>query len=407
MTRTVVFLLLLTTAAGPGFAITLDEAVEQALRGNPGLEAARAEWQAAETRKTQVTTLPDPTVEFTFGSSGAEYEGELRSIAIGQALPFPAKVLKARSKAKIMELAAGTHYGNVERNLVESVRRAYIDLAVTDEKIGIYRDDLSDAQVLLEAIRQSYEVGRAGQHDLVKAQVEVLLIENRLDVLANDDRVAAAERLKALVGLDRSEALGPVVLPRLDFARVDTAAVRAAGVEGAPELETRAYLADAAGEDVGLARMEWIPDFKLRLFQDERDMAMGRNKARGVMLSANLPLWGWRTRALVNEKNASLVRQRSELEAARDALEARLAAGLASFASRLDSYVLFDKSVIPQAELAYLSAMAAYETGKVDILSVIAAQRTLREAKLTRLDLWAGMAKTLAEMETITGLEFY
>jgi outer membrane protein TolC len=97
MTRTVVFLLLLTTAAGPGFAITLDEAVEQALRGNPGLEAARAEWQAAETRKTQVTTLPDPTVEFTFGSSGAEYEGELRSIAIGQALPFPAKVRKARS----------------------------------------------------------------------------------------------------------------------------------------------------------------------------------------------------------------------------------------------------------------------------------------------------------------------
>jgi cobalt-zinc-cadmium efflux system outer membrane protein len=399
-------LLVMLMPAAP-LAMTLDQAIESALRDNPGLEASLYDWKAAQTEKPQVTSLPDPTLEFTFGSSGPEYEGDLRTIAVGQALPFPTKILESRSRAESMEFAAGARYEATKRRVVADVKRAYVDLAVTNDKIKILKDDLDDARFMLEAVRQRYELGRTGQHDLVKSQIEVLMVENRLDVVVTDSRAASVERLRALLGLDRTVDLGAVERPFVDFALVDTAAIRAAGVESAPELESIGYMAEAARKDVSLARMQWIPDLKLRFFADQRDMAMGRNKARGIMLSANLPVWEWRTRAAVAEKTASLARKRSELEGARDRLEARLETSLATFAARSASYALFEDGVVPEAELAYLSARTAYETGETDILSLIAARRALRDAKLMQLDLWAGMANELAEIEAITGLEFY
>jgi len=400
-------LLFLTTIAGPASAMTLDEAVERAVRANPGLKAARYDWRTASTEKTRVTSLPDPTLDFSFGSSGPDYEGDLRTVGIAQALPFPAKILKSRSRAESMESAAGARYETAERRVIADVKQAYVELAVIDDKIKILENDLADARFLLEAVRQRYELGRIGQHDLVKAQVEVLMVENRLHVITTDSRTAVVERLRALLALERAETLGSLEMPQVDFALVDTAAIRAAGVEGAPDLESIGYMAEAAREDVSLARMQWIPDLKLKFFVDQRDMAMGRNKAKGVMLSANLPLWAWRTRAAVDGKSASLARKHSELEAARDRLESKLESSLSAFAARFYSYALFESGVVPQAELAYMSARTAYETGEMDILSLIAARRSLREARLMQLDLLAGMAGELAEIETLTGLEFY
>lgn len=407
MVKIWVVCLMLVATAGTCLSMTLEEAVERAVRANPGLERALHEWEAARTEKTQVTSLPDPTVEFAFGSSGPDLEGDLRTLAIGQALPFPAKILKSRSRAGSMELAAGARFGAVTRRLIADVKRIFVDLVVIDEKIRVYEEDLSDVRILEEAIRRRYEVGKVAQHDLVKSNIEVLLIENRLEVLRGDTRASVTNRLRALLNLERHEMLESPARPQVDFSLVDTDAIRKAGVGEAPELEARSHLTQVARHDVGLAKMQWIPDLKLRFFLDERDMAMGRNKARGLMLSANLPLWTWRTRASVREKNAYLARVTSELEATRDALEADLESRLASFAATRKSHALFEGAIIPQAELAYLSARTGYETGKVDILSVISAQRSLREARLTRLDLWAKLARELAEIETVTGLEFY
>jgi cobalt-zinc-cadmium efflux system outer membrane protein len=352
MKRIWVGMIVVIALAAAGSGMTLDGAVERALRENPELAGAFYQWEAARTVKTRETSLPDPTLEFAFGASGADLEGDLRTLAIGQALPFPTKILKSRSRAGSMELAAGARYESAKRRLIADVKQAYVDLVAIDEKIRIYEDDLSDVRVLEEAIRRRYEVGRAAQHDLVKAEIEVLLVENRLEVLRMDTRVAAAERMRALLGVGGYEPLNSPVRLEVDFSLVDVDSARKAGVSGAPELRTRSHLTEAARADISLARMEWIPDLKLRFFLDERDMAMGRNRARGLMLLANLPIWVWRTQAMVREKNAALERVGRELESTRDALETELESRLASFSTTRASHALFEGAVIPEAELA-------------------------------------------------------
>ncbi|HEC82883.1 MAG TPA: TolC family protein, partial [Firmicutes bacterium] len=93
----------------------------------------------------------------------------------------------------------------------------------------------------------------------------------------------------------------------------------------------------------------------------------------------------------------------ADLEAKRDEIELKLRQAVASFESTRKSYEFFNSAIIPESELALRAAREAYETGKVDILTLIAAQRALRQVQLSAIRLWGRAARRLAEIEEITG----
>jgi cobalt-zinc-cadmium efflux system outer membrane protein len=389
------------------FGLTLDEAVDRAIQDNPALAGFLYQWEAAKEEKTRVSSLPDPAIEFAFGQSGADFDGDLQTIGISQKIPFPAKITTSRARAEAMGLAAEARFLNEQLKIVNRVKHAYADLLLVDEMIGIYREDLSDARLLEDAIRRRYEVGKATQHDLIKAQIEAHLVENQIDILEGDNRVRETARLRTLLNMDHDESFGDLQKPRIDFAEIDAAAIKMGGVTDSPELQASDQQIKLADRDVSLAKMEWIPDLMLRFFRDERDMMMGRNKARGVMVSLNVPLWWWSNGAEVGKKKSLVYRARAEREATEDALALGLEERVASFTAARGSYVLFRDVIIPEAELAYTSAQVGYEMGEIDVLSLISAQRSLREARLSQLRLWTKLAKDVAEIERLTGLALY
>jgi cobalt-zinc-cadmium efflux system outer membrane protein len=399
--------LLLVSVAAPCAGLTLEAAIDMAVKDNPTLAGAMRQWEAAKLEKTLVSSLPDPMLELGFGSSGSDFEGTMQMIGVSQKIPFPAKILKARSRADRLSLAAEAAYESRMRQIVKQVKSAYMDLVLLEETVRIYEANLTDAELLEEAIRRRYEVGRASQHDLVKMQIEVLLLEDQMRVLRENDLVNAGAALRQLLGLDQTDALGDPEGPDIDVAGIRTDEIRRYPVDQSPELAMHGYRLDAARQDLGLARMDWIPDLNLRLFREEMDMVMGRNKRRGIALGINVPIWAWRTTAKTGAKRTMLAKADSDLEAATDGLGASLEQAIASFESARKSFDLFEHSVIPEAELALASAMTAYETGKIDVLSLLSAQRSLRDLRLSRLRLWTRLAKDLAEIERITGRRLY
>ena len=59
--------------------------------------------------------------------------------------------------------------------------------------------------------------------------------------------------------------------------------------------------------------------------------------------------------------------------------------------------------LLPQAELTFKSALAAYETGKVDFATLLDAQRQIRNARLALLRAQAGQQQRLADIERLLG----
>jgi outer membrane protein TolC len=64
---------------------------------------------------------------------------------------------------------------------------------------------------------------------------------------------------------------------------------------------------------------------------------------------------------------------------------------------------LVSTQLLPQSELTYQSALAGYETGKVDFSTLLEAQRQIRQAKQTQLESQVEAQVRLADIERIIG----
>ena len=66
---------------------------------------------------------------------------------------------------------------------------------------------------------------------------------------------------------------------------------------------------------------------------------------------------------------------------------------------------LFRRGIIPQANLSLESAMAGYQVGKVDLLTVLDNLLRLLDDELRYYDELAKLEKALAQIEEIVGVE--
>ena len=89
------------------------------------------------------------------------------------------------------------------------------------------------------------------------------------------------------------------------------------------------------------------------------------------------------------------------------ALQAQLMGELGENLAGLDaarrSEALIAGQLLPQSELSFRSALAAYENGKVDFATLLDAQRQIRKAKADRLKAQVDAQMRLADIERIVG----
>jgi outer membrane protein TolC len=100
-----------------------------------------------------------------------------------------------------------------------------------------------------------------------------------------------------------------------------------------------------------------------------------------LMFEINIPLQQDSRRAKEREAEHMLDAARSRREATLNQIKAELAESLAALHAARRVEELASMSLLPQAELTLQSALAGYETGKVDFAAVLDAQRQIRKAR--------------------------
>ena len=161
--------------------------VHQALEANPTLESLRQRVDALQSRTLQAGARPEPMVGVEYSNMPviAPVPGQHAmsglQLKLQQTLLFPGtvphRVAAAESRVRIGE--ASYEEGRVA--LATAVRRAYLHLALTRQLRSVTEAHLIQLDQLIEVVRAGYEVGQAGQHDLLNLQ----LLRDRLD----DDRL--------------------------------------------------------------------------------------------------------------------------------------------------------------------------------------------------------------------------
>ena len=396
---------------------TLSDYVELAFQRNPAIQAQSSRWQADLERVPQVRALPDP--QLTYGGFIQEVETRVgpqrHRFGISQRIPWPGKLTSASEMAMEESEATRARTEAVRRRVAYDVVTAYAayyylarERAVTREMLTLLRQWETVAQARLRA------GANAAHRDVIKAQVEIGQLEDRLRTL-DDDRRPKVARLRALLRVPETFALPwPSSLPPTTLALSD-AEVLALTSRHSPLLAELASKIAARERGVDLAWKSYLPDFMVGL--DYIETGQGRRNALGLRPSGSgddaiiatfgltLPIWFGRYESQVSEAKARLRAAELDRADAENTLDAAAVKALFNHRDALRKIRLYRNTLIPKAEQSLKANASAFESGTGSFLDVLDSQRVLLEFHLSRERANTKRVTSFAELELLTGAD--
>jgi outer membrane protein, heavy metal efflux system len=388
-------------------SVRLDSLVEELLKANPELQAARKRYEAATTRPSQESALPDPRITTGWISNGWPYPGaglgsEATSnigIQIAQEVPFPGKrALKGGIAQKEADSEAQAVRA-AELRLVAQLKERYYDLLYIYEAVDLIHRNQELLQQMAKVAEARYSAGKAMQQDIIKAGIEVSILENRLIALEQKKLSSNAE-INALLNRPPDADLGHPetvsVLPPME----SFGSLRARALEASPLLQGQRAVIDGRQLNVQSAQKAYYPDFDVMSgYYNQGSM----KPMWEFKVQFNIPLYfGKKQRYGLEEAGANLVEAQRMYRNDQQMLLFRLRDRYVAAEAALKLMDLYSRQVVPQSELALQSSLASYEGGNVDFLTVLSNITTIRDYQMNYFEQRAEYLKALSGLEELT-----
>lgn len=387
--------------AGP---LTLQAAVELALRANPGLSAAARERDATEAAIVQAGAWPNPVLEAQV--EDLRRDNRTTTLLLNQPIELGGKRAARVTAAERARDQAASALGARRAEVHAAVVTGFFDVLATQERVRLAHDSIALAQTATRAATNRVAAGKVAPLEATRAGVAEAGI--RVELLQAEGALRTArQQLAALWGnpqprfmqadgaLDRLPQAPPAGALQMRLA--DAPVVRQARLE----VERRRALSD-------LEQAKRVPDVTVslgaqRVPASEGDPGGRRNQVV-VGLSVPLPIFdsnrGNLAEALSREDKA-----RDELAAA----ELQLGADVAQADERLRAArataQTLQRDALPGAETAWRTATRGFELGKFGFLEALDAQRTLFQLRAQYLQAVAEAHRAAGELARLLGTD--
>lgn len=398
--------------------LTIESAVEIALRDNPNLAQLQERYKALAEVPSQVGTLPDPIISFNAMNFPVpdfhRRQEPMTQVQIGftQAFPFPGKLALKEETAEFEAIAAGHSVDELRLQLTSNVRHKWWQIYYLDHALGTVRNNKNLFRELIKVAKTKYETGSGLQQDVLLAQLELSgLIDQEIQVKAM--RRSQAIRLNVLMDLPTRDTV--------DLARaIDTTlhAISEKEVffrkaqEFRPLLRKKATEIAAANLRLRLAKKELLPDFSVGLTYGDR---RGDNSPAGtgprdsfltVMFGVKVPLYSGRKQfKAIDQRAAELQRSLYASKDEKGKVFGAISLAITDYDRAREEFSLFESGIIPQASQTVQSMLAGYQVNQIDFLNLIRSQVTLLNYQLRYWKALTEAKQSLARLEAIVGEE--
>jgi outer membrane protein TolC len=404
-------LVLLTRVSFASEVTTLESLIKEALQNNPDIKEAKAKWEASTKRPSQEGSLPDPIIGIGWRNVSFdritlnEEPMSMVLFSFMQEFPFPGK-LSLKEKIALEEARAQEQlYKATLRKVIADLKETYYDWFLIDKSIEITQKNKDLLEKFLRIAETKYTVGEGIQQDVLKAQVEVSRFIEQLELLKEKKETIEA-RLRTLLNRPPNSPLGkPQEIKKTPFS-LSIEELYKLTQEKAPLLKAKERSIKREEKALELAKKEYFPDFVLGAAPGV--MGMSEGGVQGVWevtLGIKVPLYFWRKQKLGIEEEAN------KLEAARQSYTSTTQT---LFFELKNQYLiartsenllkLFEEGIIPQATLSLESAIAGYQVGNIDFLTLLDNLITLFNFELTYYTHLTNYQKALARIEEIVDI---
>jgi outer membrane protein, heavy metal efflux system len=388
--------------------VVLDDLLREALQKNPGVQSILRQVEALRHRIPQVKTLPDPTVSVGWAGNITPFSvqqgdpSSYRGVSASQAVPYPGK-LKLRGEIADREAkAAWWDYEAARRKLVADVKSAYYDYFAASKAVEITKQNKDLLQKLSSIAEARYRVGKGVQQDVLRSQVEISLLQQRLTVFEQQQKTAQV-RLNTLLFRDPEAQLpSPASFePGKIGHSLDELYTLAREQDTGLQREQR--MIERNQYAVNLAQKDYRPDFSVGyMYQQRPDLP----DMHGFTITANIPIF-YRTkqREAVKEQTEQLVSSQGSKENRQTELFFAVKQQYLLAKSSEQLLKLYSQVIVPQSSLALESSMASYQVGTVDFLTILTNFTVVLDYEVSYYRELANYQMALSNLEPLVGVE--
>jgi len=378
----------LPACAEAGF--NANELVEIAIESNPQVRAVHAQWEAAEHQILQNYAPADPTFTYSNLDSSKDFNAASHAHAFSENFQFPGEAfLQADESRRTAEIARLTYEAAV-RDLRGGVETAYYQVLLDEGLIAINGENIGNLKQVVNVTQAQYTGGQAQQSDLIGAELaleQAQLQQRQYQTNRLNDRAGLNQLLyrkpAAPLDLEQKIELKPLEI-KLDKA-VDTA------THARQEILEAALAQKNSATALTLAEMEYLPNYTVGYEFDYFLQAGARpmpNVTQGNTWSIgfNMPVFFWiHQREDVRAAQHSLEAARYSMNSVLSQTEATVTQLYQSAQFAYESAQVSKGRLIPLADQHFKVSLVAYQSGKVDFLTLSSALQSDYASRLTYL----------------------
>jgi outer membrane protein TolC len=388
----------------------LSHYLSYAARQNPELRASFYRWVSQLEKSGYAGALPDPMI--TYGKFIENVETRVgpqeQRFGLRQSYPWFGTLGARKEVAFEASNAAFKEFQANRLGLFYRVKAAYYDLYYLGRNIEITRENMELLKFWESVARAKYRVGLKQHPVVIKAQVELGKLEDKL--LSLEGRLEPVRaKLRAALNIAATAMLPQPSAIEITEAELSRDSVMALAEANNPSLGAIRHVIDKAAAVVKLAGKSSFPNFTFgvdyivtgeapNLFMPESD-----KDPWGLSVGMNLPIWLGKNKAKKNEARARYRAAAERYEEAENQLTQIVELKLFEYDDALRKVQLYRDGLVPKAEQSLNAFYTAYQAGEADFLSVLDAQRQLLEFQLQYERSLTNLAKGKAELDMLTG----
>jgi len=303
---------------------------------------------------------------------------------------------------------ARARFAETRIQLIHQVKNAYYDLYLVDKTIATVKKNISAFQQFVKIAETKYSVGKGLQQDVLRSQVELSKMMDRL-IRAQQKRETVAARINALLNRPAGSSVGKPAELAFDSLLTSLDSLKALADKNRPLFEAWRARIRQSHESVHLARKNYWPDFGFTLAYTQREPLLNGGKGYDFLsgiVNLKVPLYFWRKQKRKVEETRSTFRSADDaFRDVRNRVYAKLDQSLSDLGKNARLLELFRTGIIPQASQSLQSALVGYQTDKIDFLTLINNQINLFNFELDYYRILSEYYKTIAALEAETGVQ--
>lgn len=386
--------------------LSLAQAIEIALRQNPGLAAARQEMGMASGRFWADVSPPPPTLTLTreyipAGKSPSQFQEQ--SIALNQNIDFPVSWYLKGERSSQSRRQAEAQVRSSTVSLIAKVKIAYYTARGCLDKLELARENVTIARDFSQRAEIRFKAGEATPLEYQTSRVQLGQAQQALERATKEERVSRSQLMFLLGRREEGRGTVPVPLDSLEYSpatgSLERNLIMADQVN--PRLSFLRSKKEAASTSASLAWWNVLPGLSLSYLWQSRD---GNSGYYGFGVGVSLPLWAlFDHRGKIEEASAALRASEFELNNTENRIGIEIEQAWLELKESERLIDLYLSEILKQSEEVDRTARVSYGSGEITYLEYLQARQLLIQSRSEYIDAMVQVNASRARLEEAIG----